>query len=254
MSTKKNYCPDGMRRNPKTGECESKKAKKTRRKKDNVNPENIIQQITNNPIVNSISSGMNRISSNVNSIVSNVVSNIGDFHPVNVNANSPDPLYNAIVNPAIATFKSNRQVIINDNSDLLEMTGQELRDTLSILMNESTGKKSSGKFNTSAKLIEEIIRLRGLLQVQGETQQPTPVPPTPVQEQPIIQEPTTVPPPPVQEQPIIQEPTLEEPVPVIEDQPFVEEPTTDLLSEREGVSEEEREGASGETVGFLDFS
>jgi hypothetical protein len=250
MSTKKNYCPDGMRRNPKTGECESKKAKKTRRKKDNVNPENIIQQITNNPIVNSISSGMNRISSNVNSIVSNVVSNIGDFHPVNVNANSPDPLYNAIVNPAIATFKTNRQVIINDNSDLLEMTGQELRDTLSILMNESTGKKSSGKFNTSAKLIEEIIRLRGLLQVQGETQQPTPVPPTSVQEQPITQEPTTVPPPPVQEQPIIQEPTLEEPVPVIEDQPFVEEPTTDLLSEREGVSEEEREGASGETVGF----
>ena len=83
MSTKKNYCPDGMRRNPKTGECESKKAKKTRRKKDN-----IIQQITNNPIVNSISSGVN------------IISTLDYFFPlfntlVNITAKQPTSWWNS---------------------------------------------------------------------------------------------------------------------------------------------------------------
>jgi hypothetical protein len=227
MSTKKNYCPDGMRRNPKTGKCEPKKAKKTRRKKENINPENIIQQITNNPIVN-------RISSDVNNIVSDVVSDIGDFHPVSVNANSPDPLYNTIVNAVVRPFKTNRQVIINDHSDLLEMTGQELRDTLSVLMNQPIGKKSSGKFNTAAKLREEIIRLRGLQEdqpAQLEPEKPMPLP--------VVQEDET----------IIEEPT---PLPAVqEDETIIEEPTAEVVEEREGASEgtvgslEEKEGVVG---------
>jgi hypothetical protein len=227
MSTKKNYCPDGMRRNPKTGDCEPKKAKKTRRKKENINPENIIQQITNNPIVN-------RISSDVNNIVSDVVSDIGDFHPVSVNANSPDPLYNTIVNAVVRPFKTNRQVIINDHSDLLEMTGQELRDTLSVLMNQPIGKKSSGKFNTAAKLREEIIRLRGL-----QEDQPAQLEPEQPMTLPVVQE----------DQPIIEQPT---PLPAVqEDETIIEEPTAEVVEEREGASEgtvgslEEKEGVVG---------
>ena len=207
VEPKKNkYCPPGTRRNKKTGKCEPKKEKRATKK-------NIATVILENP----------------------VVQNLTTFKPLDINENTPNPLFDALKEPFMETSEevvnepvvvpppapvlnieplpeqtAKRTISISRNNDLIRMDFEELKQVLLSLL--PPGEPLKEEFNNPIKIRKEIVRLRKMNTpvIPVETPIEPPIPP-PVD---ILSEtiPTEIP---IQSLPIPIEPKEEDFEPVI---------------------------------------
>ena len=151
----KHYCPPGTRRNKDTGNCESKKAKRATKK-------NIATVILENPVVQTLTT----------------------FKPLNINENTPNPLFDALTEPFTGSNETSsepvvestpepvlitennpvppvrRTISISRNNDLINMNFEQLKQVLLSLLSPEEPMKE--EFNNPIKIRKEIVRLRKL--------------------------------------------------------------------------------------------